>query len=89
MESGVYISYDKNIISVVFGGRIGLSLNKRNEYKLLGLQQLDKKYNVGESIKEKWNCSKLSVNLLFDNEKSIDALIEALDKLKEKFNKKE
>ena len=89
MESGVYILYDKNIISVVFGGRIGLALSERNGYKSLGLQQLDKKYNVGESIKEKWNRYKLSVNLLFDNEKSIDILIEALDKLKENFNKME
>lgn len=89
MESGVYILYDKNIISVVFGGRIGLALSERNGYKSLGLQQLDKKYNVGESIKEKWNRYKPSVNLLFDNEKSIDILIEALDKLKENFNKME
>ena len=93
MESGIYISDNKNDTYVIFGGRIGLAVGKRtvkgNEYKCLGAQTLDKTYNVGESIKEKWNYSKPSVHLLFDNEKSIDAIIESLDKLKDKFNETE
>lgn len=95
MESGIYISDDKINTYVVFGGRIGFAVGKSTlnskEYKLFGIQQLDKTYNVGETISdsEKWEYHKQSVHLLFDNEKSIDVLIKALGTLKDKFNKKE
>ena len=94
MESGFY-NDGKNLF-VVFGGKIGVSsgtatFNDIDEkYACVHFQENSRSYAIGEDIidKEPITDDKMIV-LCFDNMASVDVVIKALDRVKEKLNGKE
>lgn len=94
MKSGICQHKGTGNIIVVFGGKIKLGFCHctldGNDYESLSVQEFDKAYNVGDrpNKDEKWDDKKQSIHLLFNNEKSIDILIEALGIVKKILNDK-
>lgn len=94
MESGIY-SDGKNLL-VVFGGKIGVgsgtaTFNDIDEkYACVHFQENSRSYGIGENVidKEPLADDKM-IMLCFDNVASVDVVIKALDRVKEKLKGKE
>ena len=80
-------------IAVIFGGNIGFINKTRiltdnldntsDTYSGVAMQQLKGDHNPGDYIGDNWESKDSpQVTLYFNNEKSIDLLIEALEKAK-------
>lgn len=86
-SSGIYKSIVDNSIYVVFGGKIALSLCRDNEHHVLMMQELKENINVGDICdRNKINEDRPPVSLVFNDVKSVDGVIEYLEKLKENLN---
>lgn len=85
MGSGIYVSGElHNKIVVMFGGKILVAsgvLDDGNGVSI-GFQELVKDHEVGSDPDEDFSEIKPTVMLSFDNEKSIDVVIEHLEKIK-------
>ena len=89
-SSGIYKSATDGSIFVVFGGKIGLSLYHDNEHKLLMMNELEESVNVGDIYdKSKVNKYCPPVSLVFNDAKSVDVVINYLERLKQYLKEKE
>lgn len=88
MESGLYSNEKGNRIIAVFGGRIGVGIGKNKEGKNVSLliQELEKKHKVGEVKPEKWDKEKPTIQFIFEEETSIDIVMELLSEAKKTLN---
>lgn len=88
MQSGIFSDIDSDDVYVVFGGKIAMqaSISHKSKFIMLQMQQLDKEYEIGDKHNEKWDDSKQTVSFVFDNSKSIDVVLNALNQIKNKFN---
>lgn len=86
MESGIYNDGESSIF-IIFGGKIniGIGTMKYDNYKAIGFQELNKKVEIGTEYAEAWDKNKPTIHLLFDKKEEIDAVINGLKKLREKF----
>lgn len=94
MESGIY-SDGKNLL-VVFGGKIGVgsgtaTFNDIDEkYACVHFQENSGSYGIGENVIDKEPIAEdKNIMLCFDNVASVDVVIKALDRVKEKLKGKE
>lgn len=85
MGSGIYVSGElHNKIVVMFGGKILVDSGVLDDGSgvSIGFQELVKDHEVGSDPDEDFSEIKPTVMLSFDNEKSIDVVIEHLEKIK-------
>lgn len=88
-SSGIYRSTTNNDIFIIFGGKIALSLAHDNEHLVLIMNELKESINIGDFYnRNDINKQCPSINLLFNDIKSINVVIEYLEKLKKYFNSK-
>ena len=83
MESGIYIT-GKGNIHLFFGGKIGVGIaeNELGE-KVLLLDELPIPQEIGSDAMSQADMERQKIVFHFDNEKSIDVLINNLLRLKE------
>lgn len=85
MESGIYLDNNNGDVIVVFGGKIGIGYINN----AIALTQLKETKNVGDKITKLDVIDNYpKVILHFENSKSIDEVIKALNHIKEFLNNK-
>ena len=88
MESGIYaFEDDKKIphINIIFGGKIGVGIGCNENYTGVVLTELPSKQEIDVNQPEVDAYNQFSISLLFDNPKSIDVMIKALQGLKDTY----
>lgn len=82
-KEGVELSEDQ--ASVVFGGKVNVASGFHDGTGVIMFQELDEKFPVGTELPiSSWDREKPTVGLIFDNTESLDAVIKALEHLKER-----
>jgi hypothetical protein len=72
--------HNKTIIE--FGGRIGVSIEIRDDIGLLAFTELYETLDIGLELEKNEELNESDVIFVFDNVKSIDAVISQLNKIK-------
>lgn len=75
----------ENQALVVFGGKVNVASGFHDGTGAIMFQELDEKLPVGTELPiSSWDRGKPTVGLIFDNTESLDAVIKALEHLKER-----
>lgn len=94
MQSGIYINGEKTEISILFGGKIGVGIekgilkenDKEHEVYSLFLQELEEVHEVREDLRGKpVKAFPFKISLIFKDKdiNSVNALIECLEHIME------
>lgn len=82
-KEGVKLS--ENQALVVFGGKVNVASGLYDGTGAIMFQELNEKFPVGTELPiSSWDREKPTVGLIFDNTESLDAVIKALEHLKER-----
>ena len=82
-KEGVKLSEDQAV--VVFGGKVSVASGFHDGTAAIMFQELNEKFPVGTELPiSLWDMEKPTVGLIFDNTESLDAVIKALEHLKER-----
>lgn len=82
-KEGVKLSEDQAV--VVFGGKVNVASGFHDGTAAIMFQELNEKFPVGTELPiSSWDMEKPTVGLIFDNTESLDAVIKALEHLKER-----